>query len=89
MQIKWTRQALANLEEHAEYISQTDPTAAARVVDRILKSIEVLSDHPGVGRPGRVPGTRELVVTGTPYIVPYQVIERTVQILRVFHGSRR
>ncbi len=89
MRISWTRKALENLEEHAEYIAEADPLAAARVVDKIFCAIDMLADHPGVGRPGRVPGTRELVVTGTPYIVPYRVREQAVEILRVFHGSRR
>jgi toxin ParE1/3/4 len=42
-----------------------------------------------MGRPGRVTGTRELVVDGTPYILPYRVRNRVVQILRVLHGARR
>ncbi|HET6521471.1 MAG TPA: type II toxin-antitoxin system RelE/ParE family toxin, partial [Geminicoccaceae bacterium] len=48
-----------------------------------------LAQHPESGRPGRVPGTRELVVSGTPYIVPYRVQGNTVQILRVLHGARK
>ena len=89
MRIRWTRKALANLEEHAEYIARDDPVAAAQIVDKIYHAIQMLSDHPGVGRSGRVPGTRELVVSGTPYIVPYRVQKQAVEILRVFHGSRR
>ena len=41
-----------------------------------------------MGRPGRVPGTRELVVPGTRYLVPYRVTGDTLQILRVYHGAR-
>jgi plasmid stabilization system protein ParE len=48
-----------------------------------------LLDHPALGRPGRVPGTRELVVSGTPYILPYRVQGETVQILHVLHGAQR
>jgi len=48
-----------------------------------------LSDHPNAGRPGRVHGTRELVITDTPFILPYRVVRNTVQILRVLHGARK
>jgi toxin ParE1/3/4 len=59
------------------------------VVKRVLDSVGQLIEQPGLGRPGRVPGTRELVVTHTRYIVPYRVHGETVEILRVFHTSRR
>jgi toxin ParE1/3/4 len=49
----------------------------------------VLPDNPRMGRPGRVPGTRELVIGQTPYIVPYRLQRGVIQILRVFHGARR
>ncbi len=68
------------------YIVRDDPEAAARIVERIVTSVEGLGAHPASGRPGRVPGTRELVVSGTPYLVPYRVRGETVEILQVFHG---
>ena len=49
----------------------------------------MLAEQPHQGRAGRVPGTRELVITDTPYIIPYRVVEDTVQILRVLHGKRK
>jgi toxin ParE1/3/4 len=58
-------------------------------VERIATSVDRLATQPASGRTGRVPGTRELVVSGTPYVVPYRVRGETVQILRVFHGSRK
>ena len=45
--------------------------------------------HPEIGRPGRVPGTRELVVPRTPFIIPYRVKDNAVQILRVYHAARK
>jgi toxin ParE1/3/4 len=81
--------ALANLNAEAEYIARDNPPAAARVVQTIRKSIDLLQRYPALGRPGRVAGTRELVVSGTPYIVPYRVRDNEVQILRVFHGARK
>ena len=89
MQIRWLRSALKNLDEAAEYIARDDPEAAARTVERIVTSVEKLGDYPASGRPGRVPGTRELVISGTPYLVPYRVRGEKVEILRVFHGARK
>jgi len=89
VRVRWLRPALRNLEEEAEYIARDDPLAAARVVERIVTRVERLAAHPALGRPGRVPGTRELVVAGTPYIIPYRVRGAEVEILRVFHGARK
>ena len=89
MRVRWLRRALRNLDEEAEYIGRDNPDAAARIVQRIAASVDRLGTHPSSGRPGRVPGTRELVVTGTPYIVPYRVRGETVEILRVFHAARK
>lgn len=79
----------ANLGDEAEYIAQDDPQAAARVAILIEDAVAMLAERPALGRPGRVPGTRELVVAGTPYLVPYRVREARIDILRVFHGRRR
>jgi toxin ParE1/3/4 len=72
------------------YIAEDSPAAAPRIVLHILHNIEaLLSEHPAMGRPGRIPGTRELVIPDTPFIVPYRVQDRTIQVLRVFHTARR
>ncbi len=89
MQVKWLRTALRNLHDEATYIAQDSPRAAQQVVDRVLSALALLADQPGLGRPGRVPGTRELVVIKTRYIVPYRVRGNGVEVLRVFHTSRR
>ena len=89
MRVRWLSQALRNLDDEASYIAQDDPKAAQLVVQRILDSIAMLPEQPGIGRPGRVPGTRELIVLKTRYIVPYRVRGQTIEILRVFHTSRR
>lgn len=89
MRIRWLRQALRNLDEEATFINTDDPAAARLVVDRIVTAVARLADDPAMGRPGRVPGTRELVVGRTRYIVPYRVRGDAVEILRVFHTSRR
>ncbi len=86
----WSPEAVADLAALRAYIEQGDPAAAQRVVLHIIRNIEVLlSSRPAIGRPGRVPGTRELVIPNTPYIVPYRLVDNTIQILRVFHSARR
>lgn len=91
MQIKWLRKALKNLQNEAEYIANDDPKAARLVVLRIQQTVSLLSHNPSMGHPGRLPGTRELVIPDTRYIVPYRVKPRLqrVEILRVFHSSRK
>jgi plasmid stabilization system protein ParE len=88
MKVRWLRKALANLEDEAEFIATEDPEAARLVVKRVLDAVAMLADQPAIGRPGRIPGTRELVVLKTRYLVPYRVRGSTVEILRVFHTSR-
>lgn len=89
MRVRWLKGALLDLDAVEAYIAQDDPRAATEVVLRIVRAVSVLKDQPGSGRAGRVPGTKELVVPHTPYIVPYRVKDDTVQILRVYHASRK
>jgi plasmid stabilization system protein ParE len=83
------RTALRNLDAEAAFIADDDPAAARLVVARVLAAVSMLADQPGLGRPGRVPHTRELVVLHTRYLVPYRVRGDSVEVLRVFHTSRR
>ena len=89
MRGRWLRTALANLNAEAEYIARDNPEAASRVVDAIVTAVERLAEFPAMGRAGRVPGTRELVVADTPYVIPYRVRAGSVEVLRVFHAARR
>ena len=89
MQVKWLAVALRNLDHEEEFIAADDQQAARQVVSRVLDAVAVLALQPGIGRPGRVPGTRELVVGKTRYLVPYRVRGEVVEVLRVFHTSRR
>jgi toxin ParE1/3/4 len=89
LEVRWLKRALANLDAEAGFIARDNPTAAFRVVDAIATAVELLAQHPGLGRPGRVDGTRELVVPDTPYLVPYRVRGKAVEILRIFHGARK
>lgn len=88
MQIKWLRTALRNLDEEIAFIAAEDPQAARRTASRILAAIALLETQPDLGRPGRVSGTRELVVLDSRYLIPYRVNRQIIEILRVFHTSR-
>jgi len=87
--IRWLHLALSDLDELMDYIAQDNPEAATKVAGKIWETTRMLSNHPAMGKPGRVPGTREMVTTGTSYIVPYRVVANEVQILRVLHGARK
>jgi addiction module RelE/StbE family toxin len=89
MRVRWTRPASRHLEEIGEYIARVNPAASNRATPRILDQVDMLGDHPHIGRPGRADGTRELVISDTPYIAVYRVWEREVEIVAVFHAARR
>lgn len=89
LEVAWLRKALLNLDEEAAYIALDNPQAAQQVVARITHAVELLRYQPGLGRPGRVPGTRELPVANTRYLIPYRVRGQRIEILRVFHTSRK
>ncbi|MDO8864065.1 type II toxin-antitoxin system RelE/ParE family toxin [Haliea sp. E1-2-M8] len=91
MQVRWLTTALQNLNQEVDYIAQDDPQAARLVVQRIHKTVSLLTDNPAFGHPGRMHGTRELVVPDTRYILPYRVRPRLdrIEILREFHSSRK
>lgn len=88
MRVKWLRKALANLEDEAAYIAQDNPAAAARFIETVFTAVAQLTDYPALGRQGRVTGTRELVISDFPYVVPYRVRGQNVEILRIFHTAR-
>ena len=89
MEIRWLEDALADTTEIYRYIAADNPRAASRVLEHIQAAIRSLAELPHRGRPGRWPGTRELIIPGTPYIVPYRLEGEVIEILRVFHGARR
>jgi toxin ParE1/3/4 len=86
----WSPEAIDDLAALRACIEQDNPTAAQRVVLHIIENVEtLLPNHPEMGRSGRVPGTRELVIPRTPFIVPYRLVGNTLQILRIYHEARR
>jgi addiction module RelE/StbE family toxin len=96
MKLRWTRLALQDLRHLHEYIAEDNPSAANDMVVRIQDATQRLKNHPQMGRPGRVQGTHELVIAGSPYIIagsPYIVVyilrASEIQIVAVIHSAMR
>jgi toxin ParE1/3/4 len=89
MTLVWSRRAIGNLVALRDYIAEDSPRNAGSVARQILDAAELLTTQPHIGRPGRIMGTRELVVAGTPYIIPYRVRGERVELLAVFHGRQK
>jgi addiction module RelE/StbE family toxin len=89
MIVKWLVQAFTDLDQIFDYILERNPQAALKVYEAIRHQVGTLADHPQLGRTGRVRGTRELVITGLPYIVAYYIKGQEVRILTVLHTSRK
>lgn len=88
--VEWTEAAQGDLEALHDFVALDDPAAAVGQVLRVMDAVEeLLPANPGLGRAGRVKGTRELVVVGTPYLVAYRVRGGAVQVLRVLHCAMR
>ncbi|MGC2415743.1 MAG: type II toxin-antitoxin system RelE/ParE family toxin [Stellaceae bacterium] len=87
--IEYSRRYFRRLEEISERIAADNPAAAARMFERIRAAVERLAASPAIGRPGRVAETRELIISGTPYIVPYRVKGEVVQLITVLHSAQR
>jgi toxin ParE1/3/4 len=95
MRIRWTDPAQTDFLEILGYIGRDNPAAAERVGRRLLSAVAGLVAQPRLGRPGRVAGTRELVIPRLPYVAIYRIVEAVrstaseVEVLRVLHGARR
>lgn len=89
MRIVWSPKAIRQLVALRDYIAEDSPQNAALVARRILAAVNLVGTRPDLGRPGRVAGTRELVVPDTPYVVPYRVRAGRLELLAVFHGRQK
>ena len=89
VELRWTANALDDLDAAGKFIAEHDRGAAAILAGRALEAIEGLLLYPNLGRGGRVRGTRELVISGTPFIAVYRIRIDEIQILRVLHHARR
>lgn len=89
MIIVWSPRAIEHLAHLRSYIAHDNPPAASRIARVLLDAVERLARLPNVGRPGRVAGTRELVVPGTPYVIPYRLRGGRLEAIAVFHGRQK
>jgi toxin ParE1/3/4 len=90
MTLIWSPESIHDLISLRADIAEHDAAVAKRIALHVIYCVEhLLSENPQLGAPGRVPGTRELVIPKTPYIVPYRIRGTTIEITRVCHGSRR
>ena len=85
----WLQRAIQDRDSQLDYIAQANPMAAVSQGDRIAEQIEILQQHPQMGRPGRKQGTRELVISRTPFIVVYRIKAKRIELLRVLHGAQQ
>ena len=85
----WLQRAIQDRDAQLDYIAQDNPMAAVSQGDRIAEQIEILQQHPQMGRPGRKQGTRELVISRTPFIVVYRVKAKRIELLRVLHCAQQ
>ena len=88
-QVVWSARALRDLASLREQISRERPAAAERQCELILTAVERLTRFPHSGRPGRRAGTRELIISRTPYLVPYRIRGEFIEVLAVLHGRQR
>ena len=89
METVWLPRASADLQEIESYVHLDNPAAADALAWQIVTTVGLLGEQPALGRPGRVSGTRELIVPGTPYLVAYSVMRRRITILAILHGARQ
>lgn len=89
MRLEWSAFALEDRDGIFDYIEEDSPRAAVDVDDRIRTQVRQLLQFPETGRLGRIEGTRELVISRTPYIAAYRITGDTVRILRVLHGAQQ
>jgi toxin ParE1/3/4 len=83
--IVWSPRAIEHLAHLRAYIARDNPKAANRIASALLEAVERLADLPNVGRPGRVAGTRKLVLPGPPYVIPYRLRADRLEVIAVFH----
>ena len=89
MTVVWSPRAVEHLTHLRSYIARDNPKAANRVATALLNAVERLAELPNLGRPGRVAGTREMVVPGTPYVIPYRIRGDRLEVIAVFQGRQK
>ncbi len=89
--LAWLTVATNERFDQLEYIAQDNPLAAITQDEEIERQTDLLTTQPEMGRPGRVRGTRELVISQTPFIAVYRIGKQRnrIEILRFLHGAQR
>ena len=89
MEVRWSPQSLRQLSSARDFIAEDSLSAANRQAETIVRAVMQLADYPEMGRPGRIAGTRELVIQGTSYIAAYRIRAQSIRVLALLHGARR
>ena len=89
MNLQWLPKAIVNRDAQIAYIAQDNPLAAITQGDLIKAQMDQLIEHPQMGRPGRKKGTRELVISRTPFVVVYRVKGTRIEVIRLLHSSQQ
>lgn len=89
MRLRYTARALAEIEHLQDWLAERSPRGAARTASAIRRQLATLAAHPRKGRAGRVAGTRELVIIGTPYLAAYKIENEAIIVLAVIHSARQ
>jgi addiction module RelE/StbE family toxin len=88
LKVLWSRTANWNRDSQVRYIGQSRPEIAITIDAEIDRTVGLLAEFPELGRPGRMAGTREIVIRGTPYVVVYRILGDEIRILRFLHGAQ-
>ena len=89
MKVVWLPKALQNLKDIKEYIDKESPKSAKMVAQKIKKTVNLIQEHPHIGKPSLVNGFREKQVKNLPFVIPYKVVDNTIIIVRVFHNKQK
>jgi len=89
LKVVWLLRAMRDRDAQIDFIGHDNPLAAVIAGDAIAEQISALADQPEIGRPGRRTGTRELVISRTPFIAVYRITGKRIEVLRLLHGSQR
>lgn len=88
-QLEFAARAFLHIAAAEEFIARENPAAAQKVAEAIYKTAEKLETFPDLGKPGRVPGTRELALTKYPYTLVYRIRPTKIIIYAVMHQARK
>ena len=89
--VKFLRKALKDLDDSVDYVQKNvGEEDATKLASKLFNAVDRIAENPAnSGRPGRIDGTREMLVSGTKYLIPFRYDDESVEILRVFHTSRK